>query len=65
MILFARNKGKIVEVLCFNREGWLLSDCTLGIFRKRMRRGLIAPRTASLTAHGRRLAAVRAQRDNR
>jgi len=60
------DKGKIVEVLCRNREGWVLSDCTLGIFRKLKRRGLIASANSQpyrITRDG--LAAVRAQLDNR
>ena len=59
-------KGKIIEVLCFNREGWVLSDCTLGIFRKLKRRGLIASASSQpyrITRDG--LAAVRSQLDNR
>lgn len=60
------DSGKIVEVLCVNREGWVLSDCTLAIFRKLRRRGLIASRDSlpyRITRDG--LAAVRAQLDNR
>lgn len=59
-------KGKIVEVLCVTRDGWVLSDCTLGIFRKLRRRGLIASRDSQpyrITRDG--LAAVRSQLDNR
>lgn len=60
------DNGKIVEVLCVNREGWVLSDCTLAIFQKLRRRGLIASHTSlpyRITRDG--LAAVRAQLDNR
>jgi len=59
-------KGKIMEVHCVNREGWVLSDCTLGIFQKLRRRGLIAShnsRPYRITRDG--LAAVRPQLDNR
>jgi uncharacterized protein YjhX (UPF0386 family) len=59
-------RGKIVEVLCYNRDGWVLSDCTLGIFQKLRRRGLIASRDSGpyqITRAG--LGAVRAQLDNR
>lgn len=59
-------KGKIVEVLCVNREGWVLSDCTLAIFQKLRRRRLIASHASMpyrITRDG--LAAVRAQLDNR
>jgi uncharacterized protein YjhX (UPF0386 family) len=60
------DKGKIVEVLCVNREGWILSDCTLAIFQKLRRRGLIASHNSHpyrITRDG--LAAVRSQLDNR
>lgn len=60
------NKGKIVEVHCVNREGWVLSDCTLAIFQKLRRRGLIASHNSQpyrITRDG--LAAVRSQLDNR
>ena len=58
--------GKIVEILCVNREGWVLSDCTLAIFQKLRRRRLIASHASMpyrITRDG--LAAVRAQLDNR
>ena len=58
--------GKIVEVLCVNREGWVLSDCTLAIFQKLRRRRLIASHASMpyrITRDG--LAAVRPQLDNR
>jgi uncharacterized protein len=60
------DKGRIIEVLCVNRDGWVLSDCTLAIFHKLRRRRLIASRDSRpyrITRDG--LAAVRAQLDNR
>ena len=60
------DKGKIIEVLCVNREGWVLSDCTLAIFHKLRRRRLIASRESRpyrITRDG--LEAVRAQLDTR
>ena len=60
------DKGKIFEVLCVNREGWVLSDCTLAIFQKLRRRRLIASHASMpyrITRDG--LAAVRPQLDNR
>jgi uncharacterized protein YjhX (UPF0386 family) len=66
-ITYRKNdKGKIFEVLCVNREGWVLSDCTLAIFHKLRRRRLIASQSSrpyQITRQG--LAAVRAQLDNR
>ena len=60
------DRGKIIEVLCVNREGWVLSDCTLALFHKLRRRRLIASRESRpyrITRDG--LEAVRAQLDNR
>ncbi|MES1200448.1 MAG: YjhX family toxin [Pseudomonadota bacterium] len=59
-------RGDIVEVNCFNRDGWRLADCTLAIFRKLRQRGFIASHDGKpyrITRDG--LAAVRAQLDNR
>lgn len=58
--------GDIIEIGCFNREGWRLADCTLAIFRRLRRRGFIASREGGpyrITRAG--LGAVRAQLDNR
>ena len=58
--------GKIIAVNCVSPEGWSLSDCTLAIFRKLKRRGLIASsggRPYQVTYRGR--VAVRPQLDNR
>ena len=58
--------GRIVEVDCFNREGFRLADCTLAVFRKLRRRRLIASRDGGayrITREG--LVAVRPQLDNR
>lgn len=60
------DKGDIIEIECLNRDGWRLDDCTLAIFRKLRRRGLISSREGGpyrITRDG--LAAVRAQVDNR
>ncbi len=59
-------RGKIIEVMCVTRDGRVLSDCTLGIFQKLRKRGLIGSRAAQpcqITREG--LGAVRAQLDNR
>lgn len=60
------DEGKIVDVACITREGWVLTDCTLATFRRLRRRRLIASRDGSpyrITREG--LHAVRAQLDNR
>jgi uncharacterized protein YjhX (UPF0386 family) len=59
-------KGKIAEVRCVTRDGWALADCTLAIFQRLRKRGLVAPQNGGpyrATRLG--LAAVRAQLDNR
>lgn len=59
-------RGKIVGVNCATREGWTLADCTLGVFAKLKKRGLIASSRGApyrITYAGR--AAVRSQLDNR
>jgi hypothetical protein len=33
--------GRIVDVCCFTRDGYVLSDCTLPAFKKLKRKGLI------------------------
>jgi hypothetical protein len=51
---------------CFNREGHVLADCTLGLFRTLKRRGLIASSGGGpyrVTRLG--LISVRSQLDNR
>jgi uncharacterized protein YjhX (UPF0386 family) len=61
-----RENGRIVEVDCFSRDGYRLADCTLALFNKLKRRGLIASAGGGpyrITRLG--LAGVRAQADNR
>jgi uncharacterized protein len=58
--------NRIIEVDCWNRDGHRLADCTLSLFRKLKRRGLIESRGGApyrITRLG--LASVRAQLDNR
>jgi uncharacterized protein YjhX (UPF0386 family) len=58
--------GRIAEVDCWNRDGYRLADCTLDLFRKLKRRGLIESqdgRPYRISRLG--LASVRAQLDNR
>jgi uncharacterized protein YjhX (UPF0386 family) len=58
--------SRIIAVDCFTRDGYVLSDCTLPLFRKLKRRQFIASAEGGpyrVTRLG--LAAVRAQPDNR
>lgn len=58
--------GRVVAVDCFTRDGYVLGDCTMPLFRKLKRRRLISSRDSGpyrVTRLG--LAAVRAQVDNR
>ncbi len=60
------NGGRITQVDCFTREGYVLTDCTLALFQRLRRRGLIASKAGGpyrATRLG--LASVRAQLDNR
>lgn len=58
--------GRIVAADRHTRGGFVLSDCTLAVFRRLKQRGLIAShggRPYAITRPG--LSAVRAQLDNR
>lgn len=60
------DKGRVVEVDCFNREGYRLADCSLGVFARLRKRRLIRSQGGAayrITREG--LLAVRAQLDNR
>jgi len=67
MIRYRRNDGgRVVEVDCFNRDGFRLADCTLPVFTRLRRRRLIRSQGGQpyrITRSG--LLAVRAQLDNR
>jgi uncharacterized protein YjhX (UPF0386 family) len=56
---------RIVEVDCFNRDGLRLADCSLPLFARLKRRGLIASQGGGPYRISRAgLAAVRGQLDN-
>ena len=58
--------GHIVAADCFTRDGFVLTDCTVALFRKLKRRGLIASMGGQPYRISRMgLDAVRAQLDNR
>ncbi|HRD28785.1 MAG TPA: YjhX family toxin [Caulobacter sp.] len=60
------DRGGLVAAECFNRDGWLLSDCDLAVFKALKRRRFIASRNGGpyrITREG--LLNLRAQVDNR
>lgn len=38
----SRSRSKIDEILCVTREGFVLADCSLGVFQRLRRKRLIA-----------------------
>ncbi|MGP1283356.1 MAG: YjhX family toxin [Parasphingopyxis sp.] len=60
------SRGRIVNITCFTREGYVLSDCAMSVFRKLKRRRLIVSRGSGPYRISRKgLDAVRPQLDNR
>lgn len=65
-IQHTRLDNRIVEIDCWNRDGHRLADCTLDLFRKLKRRGLIfSTRGGPYRISRLGLDCVRAQHDNR
>lgn len=61
-----REDDRIIDVECWTREGWLLSDCTLGVFKSLKQKRLIASSGGGpyrITREG--LKNLRAQLNNR
>jgi uncharacterized protein len=59
-------RGRIIEVECYNRDGWVLAQCPLWLFQKLRRRKAIRSqqsRPYQITRRG--LELVRAEYDNR
>jgi hypothetical protein len=66
IVLDRDERGDIAGVECWTREGWLLSDCTVELFKALKRRRLIASRDGGpygITRLG--LERLRPQQDNR
>ena len=60
------NRGKITQIVCYNRDGFVLVDCTMAVFMKLRTKRLISSKQGApyrVTAKG--LAAVRPQPDTR
>ena len=65
-IRHTRDDGRAIAVDCFNRDGHRLTDCTLDLFKKLKRRGLICAHNGSPYRISRLgIESVRAQADNR
>jgi uncharacterized protein len=66
-IFIERNeKGDIIAAECVTRDGWVLTDCDLAVFRSLKRKRLIASREGQpyrITREG--LVNLRSQLDNR
>lgn len=66
IILERHPDGRILRADCFTRDGFLLSDCTLSVWRKLKKKGLIASHGGGPYRVNREgLARMRSQLDNR
>lgn len=66
IVLERDDAGRVIAAECFNRVGWILPDCTLGVFKALKRRRLIVSRDGGpyrITREG--LLCLRSQADNR
>lgn len=60
------DRGGVIAAQCHNREGWLLSDCNLPVFKALKKRRLVASKGGGpyrITRQG--LLSLRSQLDNR
>ncbi|EGF89606.1 hypothetical protein ABI_40230 [Asticcacaulis biprosthecium C19] len=60
------NDGRLVTATCFNRDGYVLNDCTMAVFKKLKKRHLIESKDGApyrISYFGR--ISVRSQLDNR
>ncbi len=59
-------KGRIAAVECLNRDGFVLSDCTLAVFRRlRSKKAIISTEGGPYRISRLGLEMVRSQHDNR
>ena len=59
-------KGRLDNIKCFNREGWVMPQCTLLLFKKLRAKGAIISRDGGPYRISRRgLELVRGELDNR
>ncbi len=66
IVLTRDDAGQLINAECLTREGWVLTDCSLAVFRALKRRRLIASQGGQPYRINREgLLALRAQADNR
>ncbi|WP_332715285.1 YjhX family toxin [Pelagibacterium mangrovi] len=59
-------RGKIADIECYTRDGWLLTQCDMALFKKLRRRKTIVSRNGGAYRITRRgIELVRSQVDNR
>ena len=66
IVAINNEKGHIADVECFNREGWVMSQCTLPIFQQLRRKKAILSKNGGpycITRRG--LELVRSELNNR